>query len=104
MRRKAFQWFTIVLLLVSIWTVYANVLSDDAAVRTKARATAETALKCDGCKLEGMRGERGMLDETIGYDFLGKGHVVVACRRAFIVAGDYACEATSAPSTPGTTK
>ena len=92
MRRKVFQWFTVALLLVSIWTVYANVLSDDAPVRAKARATAETATKCDACKLEGMRGDRGMLDETIEYDFVGKPPVVVACRRAFIVAGDYACE------------
>ena len=30
----------------------------------------------------------------IEYDILGRGHFVVVCRRAFIVAGDYACTAT----------
>ena len=48
MRRKAFQWFTVALLLVSIWTVYANVLSDDADVRAKGRATATTRTS-SGC-------------------------------------------------------
>ena len=94
-RRQLFQAFTFLLLIVCVWTAYANVLSDDADVRAMARATVNQAAGCgESCKLEGMRGERGMLEERIEYDVLGKGHYVVVCRRAFIVAGDYACEVT----------
>ena len=92
MGRRFFQWFTAALLVVSLWTVYANVLSDDADVRAKAKAAAYGAAGCaDECKLESLRGERGMLDETIEYDILKHGHWVVTCRRAFIVAGSYTC-------------
>jgi hypothetical protein len=93
--------FTVVLLLVSVWTVYANVLSDDAEVRAKARATVNQAAGCgDDCKLEGLRGERGMLEERIEYDVVKHGHYVVVCRRAFIVAGDYACTVTEGKVAP----
>jgi hypothetical protein len=102
-RRKLFQWFTVLLLLVSLWTVYANVLSDDTDVRAKAKATVNHAAGCgDDCKHESLRGERGMIEERIEYDLLRHGHWVVVCRRAMIVAGDYACVVTegAAPSPP----
>lgn len=80
--------------MVCVWTAYANVLSDDAPVRAKARATVNQAAGCgDACELEGLHGDRGMLEERIEYDVVGHGHYVVVCRRAFILAGDYACEA-----------
>lgn len=92
-RRRLFQWFTVVLFLVCAWTVYANVLSDDAVVREMARATVVQAVGCgDDCKLAGLRGDRGMLETRIEYDVVAHGHYVVVCRRAFIVAGDYTCE------------
>ena len=104
-RRQLFQWFTVLLLVVCVWTAYANVLSDDTAVRAKARATVNQAAGCgDDCKLEGLRGDRGMLEERIEYDVLNHGHYVVTCRRAFIIAGDYACEVKEgkvAPTAPG---
>ncbi|HVH45340.1 MAG TPA: hypothetical protein VM925_23465 [Labilithrix sp.] len=107
--RQLFQWFTIVLLVVSAWTAYANVISDDADVREKARATVNQAAGCGAdCKLEGLRGDRGMLEERIEYDVLKHGHYVVVCRRAFIVAGEYACMvtegkiATGASASPST--
>ena len=91
-RRRLFQWFTLVLLTASVWTAYANVFSDDADVRTKARSTVNHAAGCwDDCKVEGLRGERGMMEERIEYDVVGHGHYAVVCRRAFFVAGDYTC-------------
>ncbi|GEM_PF-1747997 len=95
MKRRVFQWFTVALLLLSMWTAYANVLSDDTEVREKARATLNAAAGCgDACKLENMRGDRGMFGTEIEYDLVKHGHYVVVCRRAFIVAGDWACEVT----------
>ena len=104
-RRQIFQWFTVLLLLVCVWTAYANVFSDDTEVRAKARATVNQAAGCgDDCKLEGLRGDRGMLEERIEYDVVKHGHYVVVCRRAFIIAGDHACEVKEgkiAPNAPG---
>lgn len=49
--RQLFQWFTALLLVVCVWTAYANVLSDDTAVRAKARATVNQTAGCgDDCK------------------------------------------------------
>ena len=102
MKRKVFQWFTVLLLLVCVWTAYANVLSDDTAVRAKSRITANQAAGCgDDCKLENLRGERGMFDVTTNYDILKHGHYVIVCRRAFVIAGDYACEVTEGKVAPG---
>lgn len=92
-RRQIFQGITVLLVAGSVWTAYANVLSEDTEVRAKARATVNNAAACgEACKLEGLRGDRGMLETRIEYDIVNHGHYVVVCRRAFIVAGDYACE------------
>ncbi|MBX3208334.1 MAG: hypothetical protein KF764_25030 [Labilithrix sp.] len=99
MKRKFFSSFSVLLVLLCVWTAYANVLSDDADVRAKARATVDQAAGCgDDCKLEGLRGDRGMLEERIEYDVVKHGRYVVVCRRALIVAGDHACEVTEQPS------
>jgi hypothetical protein len=91
----------VLLLVVSAWTAYANVLSDDSDVRAKARSTVGRAAACAGeCKLEGLRGDRGMLEERIEYDVVKHGHYVVVCRRAFIIAGDYACEVAEGKLAP----
>ena len=92
--RKGFRVFTILLLALCIWTAYANVFSDDTAVRAKANETARAKAGCgDRCKVTNMRGSRGMLEETIDFDVegAGAGHYVVTCRRAQIIVGDYAC-------------
>lgn len=97
-KRKAFQYFTVFLFLLSVWTAYANVISDDTEVRAKARATVGQAAGCgDVCRIEGLRGDRGMLEEVIEYDVVNKGHYVVACRRAFIAFGEHACVVRSEP-------
>lgn len=92
--RRAFRGFTFVLFGLCIWTAYANVFSDDTAVRAQAGQLARTTAGCgDKCKVVGMEGDRGMISETISFTIDGKGQVVVTCRRAFIVAGEYACTA-----------
>ena len=89
-----FRIFTIVLLGVTIWTAYANVFSDDVALRARAGELARKEAGCgDKCKVTGMRVSRGMLEETMEYDMMGAGTYVVTCRRAQVIAGDYACTA-----------
>jgi hypothetical protein len=76
-----------------MWTAYANVLSDDTAVRETALAVATQAAGCTGnCTLNGLRGERNMLGLVMEYDFTNHRHVTVTCRRRpFIIAGAYEC-------------
>ena len=92
MKRRLFQWFTVLLLIATVWMAYANVLSDDTAIRAQARVAVDTAAGCgDACRIERLAGERGMIEERIEYDVLQHGHYVVVCRRAYILAGDYTC-------------
>ncbi len=94
-KKRAFRIFTIVLLLVSVWTAYANVFADDTEVLARARELVNKQAGCgDGCRLTGMHGERGMITKRIEYDIDGKGHYVATCRRAYIILGDYSCEIT----------
>lgn len=94
MARRIFSALTVVLFVICLWTAYANVFSDDTAVRAQAGQLARDTAGCgDQCKLVGMQGDRGMLSETITYDIQQKGQFVVTCRRAMIIAGDYACTA-----------
>jgi hypothetical protein len=90
--RRVFRAATAVLFVVCLWTIYANVLSDDTAVRAQAGQAARTTAGCgDKCKVVNMEGERGMLSEVITFTMEGKGQYVATCRRAFVIAGDYAC-------------
>jgi hypothetical protein len=92
--RRVFRIATFVLFLVCLWTIYANVMSDDTAVRARAREAAQKAAGCgDKCSLVGMEGERGMLSEVITITIQAKGQYVVTCRRSAVIAGDYACVA-----------
>jgi hypothetical protein len=94
---SVFRLFTIVLLIVTAWTAYANVFSDDTDVRAKAGELARKEAGCgDKCKQTSMRGNRGMLEESIEYEMDKVGTIVVTCRRANIAFGDYACEAHKA--------
>jgi hypothetical protein len=89
-----FRLFTVVLLIVCAWTAYANVFSDDTDLRARAGELARKEAGCgDKCKQTAMRGNRGMLEESIEYEMDKVGTIVVTCRRASIVFGDYACEA-----------
>lgn len=92
--RRIFRVATLILFVLCVWTIYANVLSDDTAVRARAREAAQKAAGCgDKCSLVGMEGERGMLSEVITITIQAKGQYVVTCRRAAIAFGDYACVA-----------
>jgi hypothetical protein len=92
--RRALRTVTILLFVMTGWTAYANVLSDDAEVRATADATARAHAGCgEACKLANVNGERGMLSTEITYDMHPKGRVVVVCRRPFVAVGDFACEA-----------
>ena len=93
--RRGFRIFTVLLLGACLWTAYANVFSDDTAVRALANDSARRRAGCgDRCRVTNIRGNRGMLDETTEYDVEGPGagHYVVVCRRAHVIAGDYRCE------------
>ena len=91
----AFRVFTIFLLVVTIWTAYSNVFSDDTDLRARAADLARKQAGCgDKCKVSGIRGSRGMIDESVEYDMDGVGGFLVTCRRVYVIAGDYACVAT----------
>jgi hypothetical protein len=92
--RRAFSLFTAVLCVLCLWTAYANVFSDDTALRARAGDLARQKAGCgDKCKLVQMQGTRGMITEEINYTFDGLGMFVVTCRRAYVSFGEYACEA-----------
>ena len=92
--RRVFRVATAVLFVVCLWTIYANVLSDDTAVRAQAADVARQTAGCgDKCKVVGIQGERGMLSEVVTYTMEGKGQYVSTCRRAYVIAGDYTCTA-----------
>ena len=77
------------------WTIYANVYSDDSAVRARAEQEARETAGCGAkCDLVRMDGSRGVFEERIGYNFKDVGMVTVTCHRAYIAFGDYRCAAT----------
>lgn len=93
--RRAFRWFTIVLFFACLGAIVMNVVSDNTELLTRAERIAREKAGCDkDCRMTGMRGERGMIEQKMVYGMKGVGEVTVVCRRAFIVVGDYACEAT----------
>lgn len=107
MRKRITSSLTLVLCIITAVMAYMNVLSDDQEVRELAKKTATDAAGCGGaCRMSNMRGDRGMIHETIEYDFDPQGHYVIRCRRAFIALGDYACTVTegnvSAPASSAT--
>jgi hypothetical protein len=93
-KRKAWRYLTFVLFAACVWTIFANIVSDDADVRALAEKTARAKAGCnEKCKVTGINGSRGMIDETITYDIDAFGQMVATCRRAFVIAGAYACTA-----------
>lgn len=93
--RRAFSFLTAILFVLCIWTAYANVFSDDTALRARAGELARQKAGCgDKCKLVQMQGTRGMLSEEITYTFDGLGMFVVTCRRPYVSFGDHVCEAS----------
>jgi hypothetical protein len=93
---KKAVWIPIAVIVgLCLWTVYANVLSDDVAVRATAELAARAKAGCgEKCSLSRMEGSRGAFKETIEFSFRDAGTVIVTCKRPYIAFGDYACTAT----------
>ena len=95
MKKKVFQYFTIFLLLLTAMMAINNVIVDDTAVRALSKKTAVDAAGCgEKCRISGFRGERGMINETIEYDFSPEGHYVTQCHRTMLAVGEYVCVVT----------
>lgn len=95
MKKRISSGLTTVLLIITAVMAYENVISDDKEVRDLAKKTATEAAGCGGgCRMSGFRGDRGMIHETIEYDFDPQGHYVISCRRAYVAIGDYSCTVT----------
>jgi hypothetical protein len=86
--------WTIVLVVVlglSGWMAYSNLMSDDTAVRAQAEGVAREKAGCGkDCKLSRMEGSRGLLNEQIQFTF-DKATVLVECKRAYLAFGAYSC-------------
>ncbi len=94
--RAAVRIVTVVLFLTTAWMVFANVLSDDNAVRAIADALAREEAGCGAkCRVQNVHGSRGMIQEKLEYDMVGKPPVTVTCQRTYIAFGDYTCQARS---------
>lgn len=92
--RRAFRALTFVLLGLTLWLAWANVLSDDTAVRAKAEQTARAFAGCNAaCRLLDMHGDRGMLSTEVSYTIDKTGVVIVTCRRPQVAFGDHECVA-----------
>lgn len=92
--RRGFRGFTVLLCVVTAWTVYANVVSENEPVKRQAEERARAFAGCGAsCKIVGMHGDRGMLATEIIYTIDRVGQVVVTCRRAYVAFGDHACVA-----------
>jgi hypothetical protein len=93
--KKARTVFALLLVLVSGWLAYDNVLSDEAPILTLAEQAACTVKKCE--EKHGMtRLSRHPFGQSMDYTWRD-GVVSVGCRRAFIVAGERRCVAEGTP-------
>lgn len=92
--RRAFRAFTFVLLALTLWTAFANVLSDDTALRADAEKAARAFAGCGAsCKMLDIHGDRGMLSTEVLYTIDKVGQVLATCRRPYVAFGDWACTA-----------
>jgi hypothetical protein len=74
------------------WAVYANVFSDDSAVRKLAEERARAVAGCGAkCTVKRMEGSRGLLNEQIQFEFADGLKVLVECKRTYIAFGTYSC-------------
>ncbi|AKV01003.1 hypothetical protein AKJ09_07666 [Labilithrix luteola] len=74
------------------FAVYANVLSDDTALRARAETVARQQAGCnDKCRMTRAEIQRSVLEYRADYEMEGSSAVQVRCRRQAIVVGDYAC-------------
>jgi hypothetical protein len=95
--RRAFAALTFVVCFVTAWAAYTNVLADNSELLIRAREVARQRAACGKCNPSAMHGERGMTEQRMEYDYPGVGQVTVVCRRAWIIFGEYSCEASPLP-------
>jgi hypothetical protein len=93
MARRSFAALTFVVFVVTAWMAYANVLSDKSEFIARAGELARERAACK-CNPSAIRVERGMTEQVIEYDFPRVGQIVIVCKRAAIVFGEYACTAS----------
>ena len=77
---------------VVAWGVYANVLSDDTAVRKQAEEHARASAGCGAkCTVRKIEGSRGLLNEQLQFEFADGAKILVECKRAYVAFGAYTC-------------
>jgi hypothetical protein len=93
MARRLLGFLAVVITGLVLWTVYANVIKDDAPVRAEAERVARDRAGCgSACKLTRMEGNRGAFNEQIQFVFDGKPPLLVECSRPYIGFGAYTCK------------
>lgn len=86
-----------VIVVLAVYTIWANVISDDTEVRSIADLAARAKAGCgEKCVMTKMEGSRGVLAETLEFTFREGGSITVKCKRPAIAFGAYKCEATKA--------
>jgi hypothetical protein len=93
MRGRIVWALTFAVMIVTAWMAYANVFGDMNEFVDKAHEAARAKAGCGKCDPTGARYERGMISQTITYEFARAGTVTVVCRRDAIVFGEYRCAA-----------
>jgi hypothetical protein len=92
--KRAIPIVVAVIVVLCVYTVWANVISDDTDVRSVADLTARAKAGCgEKCVMTKMEGTRGVLAEDIDFSFRDGGNIHVKCKRAAIAFGAYKCEA-----------
>ncbi len=93
--KKAVWIVVAVIVVLSVYTIYANVLSDDVAVRAEAELAARAKAGCgEKCVMLKMEGSRGAFSEQLELTFKDVKDVIsVACKRPYVAFGAYKCTA-----------
>ena len=95
--KRALPIVVAVIVLLAVYTIWANVISDDTEVRSLADLAARAKAGCgEKCVMTKMEGSRGVLAETLEFTFKDAGVIAVKCKRPAIAFGAYKCEATKA--------
>lgn len=85
--------FGVVVLALTAWLVYFNVVSPDVAVIAKAELLAREKLGCgSACTRTRAEGTSRVIDKQYKFTFDKGGPVGVVCRRPYIAFGDFACK------------
>ena len=93
--KRALAIVVAVFVLLAVYTMWANVISDDTEVRSIADLAARAKAGCgEKCVMTKMEGSRGAFSEKLEFTFREAGVIAVTCKRPMIAFGAYKCEAT----------